>query len=1007
MRDEGGPSMRLNRMAGFEALVRSSERSGASIDTVVVTTRSQAQSDTYARQVETLQSRGCLPAGTRFLFPSDPPTGAVGSGGALLLALEHVAGVLGSGWLRGRSLLVHAGGEGRRLPAALALGKLMTLLPIRDASGRCLTLLECIYRSLAPLTMRLPPGVLTAGGDVLAAWDLDQMESLPRTDAVAFCGRGRYGQVRNHALYVLDGQRRRVETILQKAPEEAVVRSGAVEDGCCTYDMAGLVYLRPRSVAKLVGALDAAAGPSTLRDWLARGVLLDQWYDLTLPMARRTDVASYRAGGGPVPEVCREALWHQIRASSSGGLGAVEVGEHMFAHLGSVTDLLGAAAGEPGARCADSGASRENHRLCSVTAPGASLAPGSWISECRVGRSEIGQCSFAQGVSVGDGAKIPPETAVFGVPLLGGPPQRFVVGCFGLADDLRASVDDPDAVLCGRPVASWFEGCGGLPADLIPSGEPRTLWHARLFPVVDGEPNIESLSPLLTGSAHQLAREWSRRSRISLAEALRHVDYRAAQAWREQVGRDEVLDQAPQAVGPGRSARVLASRLSPGAERGRLRDALRSLGEGESDPLRAARCLAGASVLASEQDEHEALAAALAKVAEACAMAAGAQAPPLLDEPVRPALVLAPARADLAGGWTDTPPQSMEIGGRVVNVALTVNGRYPIAAYGTPIEETHVCLRHEPTGHETVVQSSHDLQTDLSDPFCLLKSVLLHLWPLSNGEDSLRQACSRWRRGFRLSVRSWLPHGSGLGTSSIMALAALRAAHELFGVSAGHADVVRSVMHIEQLMTSGGGWQDQVGALHAGLKCTTTAPGLLQVPVSEAAADGDGFSRYMDSHAVLYFVGNRRTAMPILKDIVLNYLRGEGEIAECLEALYANATELWEHLQAARWHLLGPLMSVYREIVTRMCPPAMSVPMRELVTASAPYCTGVKMVGAGGGGFMLFLTRTPHDTQKLEDLLRPRSWRGLGRRYSAAVAPLGCHTVDPTADAVYDAIARR
>jgi len=40
----------------------------------------------------------------------------------------------------------------------------------------------------------------------------------------------------------------------------------------------------------------------------------------------------------------------------------------------------------------------------------------------------------------------------------------------------------------------------------------------------------------------------------------------------------------------------------------------------------------------------------------------------------------APARIDLAGGWTDTPPVSYEFGGTVVNAAIKVDGAHPLEA---------------------------------------------------------------------------------------------------------------------------------------------------------------------------------------------------------------------------------------------------------------------------------------------------------------------------------------
>ena len=50
----------------------------------------------------------------------------------------------------------------------------------------------------------------------------------------------------------------------------------------------------------------------------------------------------------------------------------------------------------------------------------------------------------------------------------------------------------------------------------------------------------------------------------------------------------------------------------------------------------------------------------------------------------------APARVDLAGGWTDTPPICYDVGGCVVNLAVTVDGRKPIGARARRTPDAHV-----------------------------------------------------------------------------------------------------------------------------------------------------------------------------------------------------------------------------------------------------------------------------------------------------------------------------
>ena len=52
-----------------------------------------------------------------------------------------------------------------------------------------------------------------------------------------------------------------------------------------------------------------------------------------------------------------------------------------------------------------------------------------------------------------------------------------------------------------------------------------------------------------------------------------------------------------------------------------------------------------------------------------------------------------------------------------------------------------------------------------------------------------------------------MPHGSGLGTSSILAAAILAALYELRGFEVSPHGLVHAVLIVEQMLTTGGGWQ--------------------------------------------------------------------------------------------------------------------------------------------------------------------------------------------------------
>ena len=69
--------------------------------------------------------------------------------------------------------------------------------------------------------------------------------------------------------------------------------------------------------------------------------------------------------------------------------------------------------------------------------------------------------------------------------------------------------------------------------------------------------------------------------------------------------------------------------------------------------------------------------------------------------------------------------------------------------------------------------------------------------------------------GITVICSSSLPHGSGLGTSSILACCIISA---LLGEIPDKEDLIHLVLYVEHLLTTGGGWQDQVGGIYGGIK---------------------------------------------------------------------------------------------------------------------------------------------------------------------------------------------
>ena len=119
---------------------------------------------------------------------------------------------------------------------------------------------------------------------------------------------------------------------------------------------------------------------------------------------------------------------------------------------------------------------------------------------------------------------------------------------------------------------------------------------------------------------------------------------------------------------------------------------------------------------------------------------------------------------------------------------------------------------------------------DPFEPFSLQKACLLVCGIIPKKGGDLLEILDRFGSGF--IIRSEVvdtPKGSGLGNTSILAAACTKAVLEFFGIKFNENDLYNYVLAIEQIMTTGGGWQDQVGGVSKGINLVTSEGGIKQI----------------------------------------------------------------------------------------------------------------------------------------------------------------------------------
>uniref|UniRef100_A0A8C9ZY16 L-fucose kinase n=1 Tax=Sander lucioperca TaxID=283035 RepID=A0A8C9ZY16_SANLU len=345
-----------------------------------------------------------------------------------------------------------------------------------------------------------------------------------------------------------------------------------------------------------------------------------------------------------------------------------------------------------------------------------------------------------------------------------------------------------------------------------------------------------------------------------------------------------------------------------------------------------------------------------------------------------------PARLDLAGGWSDTPPIAFEHGGSVTNVAVKVDGKRPIGARARRIREPRLLLvsyaggRDSGVSTETVCDSLDDLKDYCQPhaPGALLKAVCVcsGLVSLSSQHALGDQLMQRWGGGVELHSWSLLPTGSGLGTSSILAGALLAAVYRCTGRTYDTDALIHGVLYLEQILTTGGGWQDQVGGLVGGVKVARSRACLpLQVEV-ERLSPPDHFLLSLEEHLLLVYTGKTRLARNLLQDVVRSWYSR-------LPAMVHNAQQLVANSEECAWACSHGCLSALGVCLERswrqkklMAPGCEPAAVRAMMEALRPLVLGQSLAGAGGGGFLYLLTREPR--QRLAVLHVLNNTPGLG-----------------------------
>ena len=507
-------------------------------DYLILTASNDRQAATYEAQLSVRRKLGRLPEFGAVMVVADPGGRRVGSGGSTLVCLMRVlrresqrvaGGTLD--WpameriLRGlRILIVHAGGDSRRVPAYGPCGKIFSPIPdvasVGDAAAG--PAIATLFDRLIPLFRELPHGLQGTGqvavtaGDALMLFD----PSSVRLDRPGITALGAYATpeaASKHGVFCIhpDGSVRR---FLQKPSPADQARYEAIDSaGRAILDLAVMSFDAEAAVA-MFRAMDVTPGPdgpamSPAAEQLVLERGLDLYREISCALGSEATAEHHRtsalASGSKWPD---EWLGRVHRAMRPVPLAVEVLAQCAFLHFGTTRQLITSglelvrhdlqcsphtpcadAAGDcPNFRAAKMGLSPSRPPILSMnnctTGDGRIEGADGWVEGCRLAAPLVlaGQ-NVVIGVDVDRPLTLPRGACldVIAGRTRGGRPAWFV-RCYDISDTFKDTLDRGGTFL-GRPLGQWLAAVGAAPEDIwdvAVAPAARSLWDASVFPAV-------------------------------------------------------------------------------------------------------------------------------------------------------------------------------------------------------------------------------------------------------------------------------------------------------------------------------------------------------------------------------------------------------------------------------------------------------------------------------------------------------------------------------------------
>lgn len=915
---------------------------------------------------------------------SDPAEKKVGSGGGsahLLWSAYKASGFKGSMemWLKeSKRLLIHSGGESRRLPAYAPYGKSLLPLPVfRWSKGQHLdqSLLDFQAGFYQKILQNAPGSysLLIGSGDVMFI-SSDRFKQLPEADVLLFGIWVDDGIASRHGVFFSRRHQEDRLSFVRQKPAVEELRDLA-QDYLYLMD-SGIVVMNSRAARILM----KKSGWDEGRQSFSGG--LPEYYDLYSDMLTAFGDESESTD----PEL----------ADLTVKLVPLQQGE--FYHFGSNSDMIESSLRLQN-RVIDQ---RLNHARKSDYHPSIFQQNAEvklnfnsdnyniWIENSYIPHSwKLNHHHILTGIPSNSWElELPSNICLDFVPLQG---DEYSMRIYGYDDEFRDSLDK-GATWMNQGLELWLTDRGISP-EAAGFAKSASIYDLPLFPIGSVEELEKILLEMLGGA--NMGSGWLDSRRISAKELSERANVEKLYQHRDEL---KLLTLPKLAANHNKSIFYFLDLERTSTEyRKSLMELPADLSDGETLIKKINDSMFRARVVGNREQsafyEKQAFGILRQEMIET-----------LQTEPVSPSRNVlddqilwgrSPVRLDLAGGWTDTPPYCIMEGGKVVNLSVELNGQLPLQVYARPIEEPKIVLRSIDLGEKTEINSFEELNNydQLGGGFSIPKAalVLAGFGPMFSQKDypDLATQLKAFGGGIEMSLLAAIPKGSGLGTSSNLAATVLGTLSEFCGLNWDKHAIAYRTLILEQMLTTGGGWQDQFGGIFEGVKLLETEAGIRQNPGIKWLPDQLFTNRETREMMLLYYTGVTRVAHDILGEIVKAMFLNSSSHLEIFSEMKIHARETFDTILSNDYEGLAEKVAISWAMNQSLDEGTNPMVIRKIIERVDDYLLGYKLLGAGGGGYLMMFAKSADAAMRVKQNLESNPPNTRARFVDFAISKTG------------------